>query len=205
MKEEKLVARGLGRSYGDQAINDHRYVAVCTKLNYFISWNETAGILECQAGVSLEEIISTFGPKGWLPMICPGTKFVTIGGAIANDIHGKAHHIDGSFVNCVVSFTILLADGRTVTASRTEHEDLFWANFGGLGLLGVILTATIRLRKIETTYFKQKSVVIKDLDHMLEALDKYDHEYNYSVAWIDALAKGKKLGSGVLTLGNAAR
>ncbi|MEO6315880.1 MAG: FAD-binding oxidoreductase [Chitinophagaceae bacterium] len=204
MREEKLIPRGLGRSYGDQAINDNKYVAVCTKLNYFISFNEQSGILECQSGTSLEEIISTFGPKGWLPMICPGTKFVTIGGAIANDIHGKAHHIDGSFVNCVVSFTILLADGRVLTASRTENEDLFWANFGGLGLLGVILTTTIRLRKIETTYFKQKSVVIRDLDHMLEALDKYDHEYNYSVAWIDALAKGSKLGSGVLTLGNAA-
>lgn len=205
LKDGKLIARGLGRSYADQAINENKYVAVCTRLNYFISWNEQEGILECQAGASLEEIITTFGPKGWLPMICPGTKFVTIGGAIANDIHGKAHHIDGSFVNCVISFTILVADGRVVTASRTENEDLFWANFGGLGLLGVILTTTIRLRKIETTYFKQKSVVIKDLDHMLEALEKYDHEYNYSVAWIDALAKGKKLGSGVLTLGNAAK
>jgi decaprenylphospho-beta-D-ribofuranose 2-oxidase len=205
MKEGKLIARGLGRSYADQAINDNKYVAVCTKLNYFISWDEQEGILECQAGASLEEIITTFGPKGWLPMICPGTKFVTIGGAIANDIHGKAHHIDGSFVNCVISFTILVADGTVLTASRAENEDLFWANFGGLGLLGVILTTTIRLRKIETTYFKQKSVVIKDLDHMLEALEKYDHEYNYSVAWIDALAKGKKLGSGVLTLGNAAK
>ncbi|MEP7277409.1 MAG: FAD-binding oxidoreductase, partial [Bacteroidota bacterium] len=200
----ELVARGLGRSYADQAINDNKYVAVCTRLNYFIAWEENQGILECQAGVSLEEIISTFGPKGWLPMICPGTKFVTIGGAIANDIHGKAHHIDGSFVNCVISFTILVADGRVLTASRTENEDLFWANFGGLGLLGVILTATIKLRKIETTYFKQRSVVIRDLDHMLEALNQYDHKYNYSVAWIDALAKGRRLGSGVLTLGNAA-
>ncbi len=205
MREEKVIARGLGRSYGDQAINDNKYVAVCTKLNYFISFDEQQGILQCQAGTSLEEIITTFGPKGWLPMICPGTKFVTIGGAIANDIHGKAHHIDGSFVNCVDSFTILVANGQVLTASRTENEDLFWANFGGLGLLGVILTTTIRLRKIETTYFKQKSVVIKDLDHMLEALEKYDHEYNYSVAWIDALAKGRKLGSGVLTLGNAAK
>ncbi|MEP6725076.1 MAG: FAD-binding oxidoreductase [Bacteroidota bacterium] len=203
--EEKLIARGLGRSYADQAINDNKYVAVCTKLNYFISFDEKEGILKCQSGTSLEEIITTFGPKGWLPMICPGTKFVTIGGAIANDIHGKAHHIDGSFVNCVISFTILVADGSVLTASRTENEDLFWANFGGLGLLGMILTTTIRLRKIETTYFKQKSVVIKDLDHMLAALDKYDHEYNYSVAWIDALAKGSKLGSGVLTLGNAAK
>ena len=200
-----VIARGLGRSYGDQAINQNNYVAICTKMDHFLHWDEKEGILECEAGVSLEEIITVFGPKGWLPMICPGTKFVTIGGAIANDIHGKAHHIDGSFVNCVLSFTILLADGTAVDASRTENSDLFWANFGGLGLLGVILKARIRLRKIETTYFRQKSMVIKNLDHMLEALDKYDHEYNYSVAWIDALAKGSRLGSGVLTLGNAAR
>lgn len=205
LKMGSVIARGLGRSYADQAINENNYVAVCTKLNHFLDWNEEDGILECEAGVSLEEIISVFGPKGWLPMICPGTKFVTIGGAIANDIHGKAHHIDGSFVNCVLSFTILLADGSVVDASRTENTDLFWGNFGGLGLLGVILKARIRLRKIETTYFKQKSMVIKGLDHMLEALEKYDHEYNYSVAWIDALAKGSRLGSGVLTLGNAAK
>jgi len=201
----KVIPRGLGRSYGDQAVNDAKHVAVCTKMNHFIAWDEAQGLLECEAGVSLEEIITYFAPKGWLPMICPGTKFVTIGGAIANDIHGKAHHIDGSFVNCVISFKIMLADGSTVEASRTENSDLFWANFGGLGLLGVILSAKIKLRKIETTYFKQKSIVIKNLDEMLEALDKYDHEYNYSVAWIDALAKGKKLGSGVLTLGNAAK
>jgi decaprenylphospho-beta-D-ribofuranose 2-oxidase len=205
IKKGEVIARGLGRSYGDQAVNENNYVAVCTKLNHFLHWDEQGGILECEAGVSLEEIITYFGPKGWLPMICPGTKFVTIGGAIANDIHGKAHHIDGSFVNCVLSFTILLADGTVVEASRSENADLFWANFGGLGLLGVILKARLRLRKIETTYFKQKSLVIKNLDHMLEALDQYDHEYNYSVAWIDALAKGSKLGSGVLTLGNAAK
>src|SRR3984957_4515445 len=205
IKKGEVIARGLGRSYGDQAINENNYVAICTKLNHFLRWDGQEGILECEAGVSLEEIITYFGPKGWLPMICPGTKFVTIGGAIANDIHGKAHHIDGSFVNCVLSFTILLADGTVVEASRSENADLFWANFGGLGLLGVILKARLKLRKIETTYFKQKSLVIKNLDHMLEALDQYDHEYNYSVAWIDALAKGSKLGSGVLTLGNAAK
>jgi decaprenylphospho-beta-D-ribofuranose 2-oxidase len=193
LKKGTIIARGLGRSYGDQAVNEDKYVAICTKLNHFLGWDEQQGILECEAGVSLEEIITTFGPKGWMPMICPGTKFVTIGGAIANDIHGKAHHIDGSFVNCILSFTILLADGQVVEASRTENADLFWANFGGLGLLGVILKVRLKLRKIETTYFKTKSIVIRNLDHMLEALDQYDHEYNYSVAWIDALAKGKKL------------
>ena len=204
LSKGSIVARGLGRSYGDQAVNENNYVAICTKLDHFLHWDEKEGILECEAGVSLEEIISVFGPKGWMPMICPGTKFVTIGGAIANDIHGKAHHIDGSFVNSVLSFTILLADGRVLEASRTENADLFWANFGGLGLLGVILRARLKLRKVETTYFKTKSIKIKNLDHMLEALDQYDAEYNYSVAWIDALAKGSKLGSGVLSLGNAA-
>jgi decaprenylphospho-beta-D-ribofuranose 2-oxidase len=205
LEKGKLIARGLGRSYGDQAVNDNNYVAICTKLDHFLHWDEKEGILECEAGVSLEEIIVSFGSKGWLPMICPGTKFVTIGGAIANDIHGKAHHIDGSFVNCVLSFTILLADGTIVEASRTGNADLFWANFGGLGLLGIILTARLKLRKIETTYFRQKSIKIRGLDHMLEALDQYDQDYNYSVAWIDALAKGSKSGSGVLTLGNAAK
>ncbi|MBX3257417.1 MAG: FAD-binding oxidoreductase [Chitinophagaceae bacterium] len=198
-----LIPRGLGRSYGDQAINSGQHVAVSTRMNHFLAWNEQEGILTCEAGASLEEIITTFAPRGWLPMICPGTKFVTIGGAIANDIHGKAHHVDGSFINCVISFTILLADGRIVTASREENADLFIANFGGLGLLGVILTATIRLRKIETTYFRQQSIKVNNLEEMLEALEKNQH-YNYSVAWVDTLAKGKKLGSGVLTVGDAA-
>lgn len=203
VKQGNLVPRGLGRSYGDQAINENGRVAICTHLNHFLDWNENEGILECEAGVSLEEIINVFGPKGWLPMICPGTKFVTIGGAIANDIHGKAHHVDGSFFNCVISFTVMLASGEVVTASRTEHADLFEASFGGLGLLGVILTAKIRLRKIETTYFKQKSIKVKNLEEMLKALEEYSH-FNYSVAWVDPLAKGSKLGSGVLTVGNAA-
>ncbi len=201
---QPLIARGLGRSYGDQAINADKRVAICTHLNHFISFDEPTGILECEAGVSLEEIITVFAPRGWLPMICPGTKYVTIGGAIANDIHGKAHHIDGSFVNCLISFTILLSDNSVVTASRVQNHDLFWGTVGGLGLLGVILTAKIKLRKVATTYFRQKSVKVRNLDEMLEAVEKYDKDFNYSVAWIDALATGKHLGRGVLSLGNAA-
>lgn len=200
----KAIARGLGRSYGDQAVLSDQKVFICTRMHHFISWDKNEGILECEAGTSLDEIIATFAPGGWMPMICPGTKFVTIGGAIANDIHGKAHHVDGSFINCVISFTILLANGDVITASREEHTDLFLANFGGLGLLGVILTAKIRLRKIETTFFRQQSVKAKSLDDMLNALEQYNH-FNYSVAWIDPLATGKQLGRGVLTVGDAAR
>ena len=201
---QEVIARGLGRSYSDQAINKDRMVAIFTKLNRFLSFDPHSGILECEAGVNLEEIITSFAPRGWFPSICPGTKYVTIGGAIANDIHGKAHHVDGSFVNCVLSFTILLADGNIVTASRSENADLFWANFGGLGLLGFILTARLQLRKIETTYFKQQSTVVKNLDELLDKLEANEKDYNYSLAWIDPLAKGNDLGSGVLTVGNAA-
>src|SRR5690606_8466130 len=135
----------------------------------------------------------------------PGTKYVTVGGAIANDVHGKAHHVDGCFSSCVEEMTVLLADGAIVRASRDENADLFWANFGGVGLLGVILTATIRLRPIETTYFHQRAVRVASLDELLAAFLEYDAKYPYSVAWIDSLATGRALGRGVLTVGDHAK
>lgn len=201
---DKLLPRGLGRSYADQATNTNHLILKMEKMNHFISFDEINGVLECEAGVTLDEIIRHLTPRGWFPMITPGTKYITVGGAIANDIHGKAHHADGSFVNCVYNFTVLLADGRIVNASREENSDLFWANLGGLGLLGIILTARIQLRKIETTYFKQKAVATKNLDELLEAIDKSEKEYSSSVAWVDSMAKGSKLGKGVLTMGNHA-
>lgn len=200
-----IIARGLGRSYGDQAINISGLTALTNSFNKFQEFDAVNGILKCEAGVSLNDIITHFAPLGWFPFICPGTKFITIGGAIANDIHGKAHHVDGSFVNCVISFETIIANGEVVLASRNENSDLFWASFGGLGLLGIILTATIQLRKIETTFFKTKAVKTKNLDHLLDAIDEADKTYNYSVAWIDSMAKGQNIGRGVLSLGNAAK
>lgn len=201
---DKVLPRGLGRSYADQATNYQHGIIKMEKLNRFLSFDETKGILVCEAGVNLEDIIEYLTPRGWFPMITPGTKFITIGGAIANDVHGKAHHADGSFVNCVYDFTILLSDGRVLKASREENSDLFWANFGGLGLLGTILTATIQLRKVETTYFVQRAKAAKNLDEMLEAIDESEEKYTSSVAWIDSMATGKSLGRGVLTMGNHA-
>ncbi|UII25682.1 FAD-binding oxidoreductase [Fulvivirga maritima] len=203
--KESLLARGKGRSYADQATNSDHTVLKMEKMNHFLSFDQDKGFLTCEAGATLDEIIQVFASRGWFPLINPGTKFVTLGGAIANDIHGKAHHVDGSFVNSVEYFTILLSDGRVLRASRTENEDLFWANFGGLGLLGVILTVCIKLRKIETTYFVQKSIVAHNLDEMLAAIDSADEQYNYSVAWIDSLATGKNFGKGVLIVGNEAK
>ncbi len=200
----QITVRGSGRSYGDQSIDSRAVVADTHRLNHFLDFDEERGILTCQAGVSLAEIITTFAPRGWFPIINPGTKYVTVGGAIANDIHGKGHHRDGSFVQCVLSFTIMIADGTVLTASREAHEDLFWASFGGLGLLGVILTATLRLERVETTYFVQKAIRVKGLDEMMEALQAYDQHYRYSVAWINPQARGRRLGEGVLTVGNQA-
>lgn len=201
----KNIARGLGRSYGDQSVNSHHHTTDFSAFNHFLAFNQKTGILECEAGASLADIIKHFAPKGWFPVITPGTKFVTIGGAIANDVHGKAHHVDGTFVNCVLEITVMLADGSIVKASREENADLFWATFGGLGLLGFILTARIQLKKIETTYFTKKAIKAKNLEEMLDAFERYDKDYHYSVAWIDPLAKGRSLGKGILTIGNTAR
>lgn len=204
LNTDQMLSRGLGRSYADQATNKDHLVVKMEKMDHFLSFDKEKGILQCEAGVSLEDIITHLAPRGWFPMITPGTKYITIGGAIANDVHGKAHHADGSFVNCVYDFTILLANGQIVRASREENADLFWANFGGLGLLGIILRATIQLRRIATTYFKQRAFAARNLEEMLQAIDDSNDDYVYSVAWIDPMAKGKSLGRGVLTTGNHA-
>lgn len=198
------LARGLGRSYGDAALNAGHRVLGTRRLDRFLGFDEETGTLTCESGVSLGEIIRVFGPRGWFPMITPGTKFVTVGGCIANDIHGKAHHAQGSFANSVDSMTVLLASGEVVTASPTEHADLFWASFGGMGLLGVVLSATIRLRRIETTYFRQRKLHARNLEEMMQLLDDSDHEYPYSVATLDVMAKGPRLGAGVLVVGDHA-
>ncbi len=199
------IARGLGRSYGDCAINAGRQVIGTTRLDRIISFDTATGTLTCEGGVSLGCLIEAFAGQGWFPMITPGTKFVTVAGCIDNDIHGKAHHAQACFSNCVDSMTVLLASGAVVTASRTENEDLFWATFGGMGLLGFILTVTIRLRRIETAYFHQKSIRANDLEGMLAVLEEHDLAFPYSVATLDVLATGARLGRGVLTVGDHAK
>jgi FAD/FMN-containing dehydrogenase len=198
------IARGLGRSYGDAAVNAGGQVLGMTRVSRYLGFDEATGTLVCEAGVSLEQIIRDFAPRGWFPMITPGTKLVTIGGCIANDVHGKAHHAQGSFSNCVESMTLLLASGEVVVTSRQENPELFLANFGGMGLLGIVLTATIRLRRIETTYFHQKSLRVPNLGALLATLDEQDQLFPYSVSTLDVFATGAQLGRGVVTVGDHA-
>jgi decaprenylphospho-beta-D-ribofuranose 2-oxidase len=205
MDRAGTIARGLGRSYGDAALNGGGQVLGLRRLDRYLGFDAETGALACEAGVTLERIIQDFAPRGWFPMITPGTKFVTVGGCIANDVHGKAHHAQGSFSACVDDLTVLLASGEVVRASRDENADLFWGTFGGMGLLGVVLSARLRLRRIETTYFRQKSLRVNDLEGMLAALEENDRVFPYSVATLDVTAKGARLGRGVLAAGDHAR
>jgi decaprenylphospho-beta-D-ribofuranose 2-oxidase len=175
------TARGLGRSYGDSALS--KQVIESKTFAHFISFDEKESILHCEASVTLDDIFKVFVTKGWFLSVTPGTKFVTVGGAIASDVHGKNHHIDGSFSDHVVSFT-LSQKNFLLTCSREENSDLFYATFGVMGLTGVITEATFKLLPIKSAYINQKTVKTKNLEATLKQFDKYE-DYTYSIAWID--------------------
>ncbi|MEM9347288.1 MAG: FAD-binding oxidoreductase [Planctomycetota bacterium] len=198
------IARGLGRSYGDPATNQSKHVMDMTGLNRFVDFDPGAGKVTVEAGISYADLIKVLLPRGFFPMVTPGTKFVTIGGAIAADVHGKNHHIDGSFNSCVESFTLLTPAGKLLECSREENSDVFWATLGGMGLTGFILTATIRLRPVTSAMMDVVTTRVNNLDQMLEHFAKSDEDSLYSVAWIDCLARGEKLGRGVVLQGGHA-
>lgn len=199
-----FLARGLGRSYGDTALNEGGALVNMVRLNRFLNWNEEDGVLECEGGVTLKEILEVFLPRGWMPYVCPGTKFVTVGGAIANDVHGKNHHEEGSFGNHVLSFYLIVGDGSVVRCSRDENADLFWATIGGIGMTGIIRTAKIRLKRVRTAYFHVDYYQAKNLEDLLEKMKDYDVKYPYTVAWLDCLAQKESMGRGILMGGRLA-
>ncbi|HZL34641.1 MAG TPA: FAD-binding oxidoreductase [Tepidisphaeraceae bacterium] len=199
-----LLARGLGRSYGDAALNENGNILLDTRLSRFLAFDPAAGVLECEAGVSLEDILHTFVPRGFFPPVTPGTKFVTIGGAIAADVHGKNHHRDGSIAEFIDGLDLLTATGEVLPCSREQNSDIFFATLGGMGLTGVILQARIRLRKIESAYIAVDYQQAPNLDAALAAFASGDEQYQYSVAWIDCLSRGASLGRSVLIRGNHA-
>ena len=198
---DTTIARGLGRCYGDSSLNGN--IISTLKFNRFLGFDSTTGLFQCEAGVTFEEIVKIFVPRGWFLPVTPGTKFITVGGAIASDVHGKNHHKDGSFCRHLVSMDIMLADGNIVSCSREENEDLLFATCGGMGLTGVILRAAFRLNKIETAFIKQKIVRAPNLQTLMDLFERYEDE-PYSVAWLDCLATGPKLGRGVLMKGDHA-
>jgi decaprenylphospho-beta-D-ribofuranose 2-oxidase len=197
-----LLARGLGRAYGDAALNAQGRTVLFERLNRLLAFDAQTGVLECEAGVSLEQLLRVFGPRGFLPPVCPGTQFVTVGGAIACDVHGKNHHQHGSLGHHVLELRLVNAAGETVRCSREENADLFRATIGGMGLTGLILDAKLRLRRVESRYVAVDYDRAPNLDAALRMFEDSDDRYAYSVAWIDCLAGGRALGRSVLMRGN---
>ena len=198
-KHNQLIPYGNGRSYGDSALSE-TIIDVRPK-DYFLDFDEEKGLLHIQAGVLLSEILEAFVPRGWFLKVTPGTKLITIGGAIASDVHGKNHHVGGCFSECVEEFTIMLADGKVVTCTKEETPDLWRATCGGMGLTGVILDAKITLKKINSQYIDQTTIKTKNLKETFEAFEEYSDK-PYSVAWIDCLAKGEHIGRCLLMVGD---
>lgn len=197
----EVIARGNGRCYGDAALGKHIFST--KRLNKFIHFDRLNGIIECESGVLLSDVLELIVPQGYFLYVTPGTKYVSVGGAIASDVHGKNHHSEGCFSDYLISFSILKDKGEVLTCSREENSDLFWATVGGMGLTGIILSAKFKLKNIETAYIRQESIKAENLDEIFTLFDESE-DWTYNVAWIDCLQKGKNLGRSILMRGEHA-
>ena len=196
------IARGNGRSYGDSAIGVLNTIDMLN-FNRFLSFNENNGLLVAQAGLMLKDIIEVFLPKGWFPPVTPGTKFLTLGGMVAANVHGKNHHQEGSFLNFIKWIEIMNNKGEIVRCSREENRELFLWTVGGMGLTGIILNVAFFLKSVETNLIKQRTLVANNIFKVFELFEK-NIESSYSVAWIDCYSKGQNLGRSLLMLGEHA-
>lgn len=203
-RDPSYIARGLGRSYGDAALNRDAATVSLLEFDRIFSLDSETGMLDCEAGVSLHDIVQYALPRGFFLHVTPGTRFVTVGGAIAADIHGKNHHRAGSFSNFVADLEVLTPGGGRVTCSPERGSGIFWATVGGMGLTGFITRARIRLRAVDSAYVLVRFEKANDLAEALELLDEGDRQYEYSVAWLDCIAGGARLGRAVVMLGQHA-
>lgn len=195
------IARGNGRCYGDASLGVN--VLSTLSLNHALAFDQTNGIFSCQSGMLLSDILEVIVPKGWYLPVTPGTKFITVGGAVASDVHGKNHHKEGSFADHVLSIKLVKPDGMVVECSRELNPTLFWFTAGGMGLTGVIQEVTFKLKKIESPFIRQRQVKAGSLDEIITLFDEYKN-YTYSVAWIDCLKRGKSFGRSILMVGEHA-
>ena len=195
------IARGAGRCYGDASLGKN----IISTLQYanILSFDTANGEINCEAGVTLEELLEVIVPEGFFLPVTPGTKFITVGGAVASDIHGKNHHKEGSFSAHIQSMDIYAADGKTYTVSRKEYPDLFEATCGGMGLTGIILRVRFKLKKIESAYIRQITARARNLDEIFDLFEEH-RSCTYSMSWIDCFQKGKHLGRSIMYAGEHA-
>ena len=201
IEKESFIPRGNGRCYGDASLAPTTLSTV--KYNNIISFDKKSGQFACESGITLDQVLEVIVPAGWFLPVTPGTKFITVGGAVASDVHGKNHHVDGSFSNHIIEMDIMLSDGNTLTCSHLLHADLFEATCGGMGLTGMITRILFQLKKIETSYIRQKQIKAKNLEELIGLFEEHKHN-TYSVAWIDCLQRGDAFGRSILILGEHA-
>ena len=199
-----LIARGQGRSYGDAALNENGRVLLTERINRLLDLDLKSGILRAEAGVTMAAILNVNVPQGWFLPVTPGTKFVSLGGCVAADVHGKNHHHEGSFSAHVLAIELILADGSRVMCSPEKNPQLFWATMGGMGLTGIIGEVTLKLVPITSAYMRVRHYVAADLKQLFEYLQNPDMDDRYTVAWIDSLASGKNRGRGIAMCGHHA-
>jgi FAD/FMN-containing dehydrogenase len=202
-----VLGRGLGRAYGDAAVpaSPDTHVVATPRADRILDFDPVSGRLTCEAGLSLAEILRLFLPRGWFPPVTPGTKFVTVGGCVAADVHGKNHHRDGSFGGFVERLRLRAADGADVVCGPDVERDLFLATVGGMGLTGLIVEVTFRLRAVESPWMAVETEAVPDLGAMLAGLEASARDWPYTVGWIDCLARGRAIGRGIVIRGRHAR
>ena len=200
--EQPVLPFAYGRSYGDSCLNEGGIALDMRYLKRFISFDEANGILRCEAGVSLAEVLDVIVPRGWFLPVSPGTKFVSVGGAVANDIHGKNHHKAGTFGCHVTCFELLRSNGERLLCSPNQQSGLFRATIGGLGLTGVILWVEFRLKPIADPFITMERIRYSSLAEFMDISGESDTDFEYTVAWVDCLASGRQLGRGVFMRGN---
>lgn len=199
--EASVLPFGHGRSYGDSCLNNDGVLLDTTGLSRFIAFDRENGVLRCEAGVSVKEILDLIVPAGWFVPVSPGTKYVTVGGAIANDVHGKNHHTAGTFGCHVTQFELLRSDGERLLCSPDENREMFRATIGGLGLTGVILWAEFTLKRIATAYVETEAIQFSSIEDFFR-LSEESHEIDYTVSWLDCTATGGQFGRGVFERGD---
>ncbi len=197
---QSVLGLGAARSYGDVCLNDGGVLMRMTGLDRIIAVDWTNGVIRAEAGLTFDELLKVAVPRGWFPPVTPGTKFVTLGGAVANDVHGKNHESAGTIGCHVRQIGLARSSGETMVLSEREHPELFRTTIGGLGLTGLILWVEIGLKAIASSDIEVDTLKIEDLDHFFKLAEKSD-AWEYTVAWVDCLAKGERLGRGLFMRG----